>query len=68
MLNPIPDPGSKDSSLQNLFQKGMFLKVCFGIMEMVFFSTKPELFDARILEGCLKALWRLFADPLLLAA
>jgi hypothetical protein len=32
-----------------------------------FFHHQPELFDARILEGCLNALWRLFADPLLLA-
>ncbi len=33
-----------------------------------FFQHQPELFDARIQEGCMKALWRLFADPQLLAA
>jgi hypothetical protein len=62
MLDQIPDPASKNSSLQNLFQKGTFVKVRFVIMEMVFFQHKPELFDARILEVCL------FADPLLLDA
>jgi hypothetical protein len=58
----IPDPGSKGSSLQNLFQKGMFVKFRFGIIKMVFIQHQPELFDARILEVCL------FADSLLLAA
>jgi hypothetical protein len=47
----------------HLFQNGIF-----STTEMRFYQHKPELFAARILEGDLKVLWRLYADPLLLAA